>query len=55
MQFWVGATMSAAGLFAVGLMMGWWLRGKFVKDELRSVAEEMMGDLPDIWPDERHS
>lgn len=53
MQFWLGMSVSGVGIFALGLMIGWWLRGKFVKDELHAVAKEIMGGIPDIWPGDR--
>ena len=54
MRFWLGMSVSVVGVFALGLMAGWWLRGKFSKNELRA-AEEMIEGLPDIWPGERRS
>jgi len=53
MQFWLGVGVTMFGVFAVGLIFGWWLRGKFVKNEIHAVALEMMEGIPDIWPGDR--
>jgi len=53
MRFWFGMSATMVAIFSVGAFLGWWLRGRGIKEEMRSVVDEMMGN--DIWPGEGRS